>query len=165
MIWGNWRNFSWITFCSVEKVPRCVIASQAKQSQCSKVEIATAPLGPRNDSNDVFNRALGCLSLCSSVLRSSPITKDESLANYLRPSLTSPAPTATNILMKLNPPPANTYIDLLNRALAEDLGPGDITSQFLVDEDLCAKAVILAKQEGIVAGLFILQDLANLRIE
>jgi nicotinate-nucleotide pyrophosphorylase (carboxylating) len=46
--------------------------------------------------------------------------------------------------------------------LAEDLGPGDITSQSLVDGSLCAKAVILAKQEGILAGMFILQDLAKI---
>ena len=64
--------------------------------------------------------------------------------------------------MKLNPPAANTYIDLLNRALAEDLGSGDITSQSLVDGGLCAKAVILAKQEGILAGMFILQELAKI---
>ena len=42
-----------------------VIASQAKQSQYSKVEIATTPLGPRNDNNDVFNRALEYLELSS----------------------------------------------------------------------------------------------------
>ncbi len=64
--------------------------------------------------------------------------------------------------MKLNPPAPSTYIDLLKFALAEDIGSGDITSQNLVDEDLCARAVILAKQEGILAGMFILQSLAEL---
>jgi len=64
--------------------------------------------------------------------------------------------------MKLDPPAPSTYIDLLKRALAEDIGPGDITSQALVDENLSATAVILAKQEGVLAGLFLLQPLADL---
>ncbi|MCK4849969.1 MAG: carboxylating nicotinate-nucleotide diphosphorylase [Phycisphaerae bacterium] len=64
--------------------------------------------------------------------------------------------------MKLDPPAPSTFIDLLKRALAEDIGPGDITSQALVDENLLATAVILAKQEGVLAGLFLLQPLADL---
>lgn len=67
--------------------------------------------------------------------------------------------------MKLNPPATSSYIGLLKRALAEDIGGGDITSQNLVDEDLCAKAVMVAKQEGILAGMFVLQDLAELVAE
>ena len=67
--------------------------------------------------------------------------------------------------MKIDPPAPSTFIDLLKRALAEDLGPGDITSQALVDENLLARAVILAKQEGILAGMFILQPLAQLLAE
>ncbi len=64
--------------------------------------------------------------------------------------------------MKLNPPPPSVFIDLLKRALAEDIGPGDITSQALVDENLSVTAVIFARQQGHLAGLFILQPLAQL---
>src|SRR5437870_5222023 len=39
------------------------------------------------------------------------------------------------------------------RALAEDLGSGDITTRMLFPKAIQAKAVIQAKQEGIVAGL------------
>ena len=38
-----------------------IIASMAKQFPRSRVEIAAAPLGPRNDSNQVFNRAIELL--------------------------------------------------------------------------------------------------------
>lgn len=38
-------------------------------------------------------------------------------------------------------------------ALAEDVGPGDITSEATVPEDLRCHAVITAKQRGVVAGL------------
>lgn len=64
--------------------------------------------------------------------------------------------------MKLDPPPPSAFIDLLKRALAEDIGPGDITSESLVDENLLATAVIFAKQQGRLAGLFILEPLAEL---
>ena len=64
--------------------------------------------------------------------------------------------------MKLNPPPPSAFIDLLKQALAEDIGPGDITSQTLVDEDLSTTALILTRQPGILAGLFLLQPLADL---
>ena len=64
--------------------------------------------------------------------------------------------------MKLDPPARSAFIDLLKCTLAEDLGPGDITSQALVDGSLSATAVILAKQQGRLAGLFLLQPLAEL---
>ncbi len=38
-------------------------------------------------------------------------------------------------------------------ALEEDIGPGDITSQYTVTEGLRAEAVVLAKQSAVVAGL------------
>jgi nicotinate-nucleotide pyrophosphorylase (carboxylating) len=42
---------------------------------------------------------------------------------------------------------------LIDRALREDIGPGDITSQAVVDRDLKGTATILAKEKGILAGL------------
>ncbi len=43
--------------------------------------------------------------------------------------------------------------NLIDLALSEDIGTGDITSQTLIPNSLTGKAVILAKQEGIIAGL------------
>jgi nicotinate-nucleotide pyrophosphorylase (carboxylating) len=42
---------------------------------------------------------------------------------------------------------------LINLALSEDIGSGDITSQALLDNRPSGKAIIVAKQEGILAGL------------
>lgn len=42
---------------------------------------------------------------------------------------------------------------LIARALREDVGPGDITSQAVVDPDLKGTAVIRAKEKGILAGI------------
>lgn len=43
--------------------------------------------------------------------------------------------------------------EIIKRALEEDIGSGDLTSSALIVEDAQAKAVILAKQEGVIAGL------------
>jgi len=45
------------------------------------------------------------------------------------------------------------YADLVRRALAEDMGRGDITSQTTVDADARARGVLLAKSACVVAGL------------
>lgn len=50
---------------------------------------------------------------------------------------------------------------LIDRALREDVGGGDITSQFVVDRDLKGTAIILAKEKGILAGLKIVQRVFN----
>ena len=42
---------------------------------------------------------------------------------------------------------------MINVALSEDIGEGDITSEVLVKDNLFGKAIIIAKQEGILAGL------------
>ena len=47
--------------------------------------------------------------------------------------------------------------DLLNRALREDLGTGDVTTSVLVPEDLNGSAVFIAKQASIV-GLPLVQE-------
>ncbi len=41
----------------------------------------------------------------------------------------------------------------VRRALAEDAGRGDVTTELLVDGALAARAEIVAKEEGVVAGL------------
>jgi nicotinate-nucleotide pyrophosphorylase (carboxylating) len=43
--------------------------------------------------------------------------------------------------------------DIIDAALAEDLGPGDLTTRALFPKAIPAKAVILAKQAGVIAGL------------
>ena len=43
--------------------------------------------------------------------------------------------------------------DLIDRTLAEDLSIGDPTTDILVPPDLESTAVLLAKEEGILAGL------------
>lgn len=48
---------------------------------------------------------------------------------------------------------AEGWRDLVERALAEDIGDGDITSNAVVPADARARAVIVQKQPGIVFGL------------
>jgi nicotinate-nucleotide pyrophosphorylase (carboxylating) len=43
--------------------------------------------------------------------------------------------------------------NLIRLALSEDMGRGDITSRTLIPGSLTGKAIIVAKQEGIIAGL------------
>lgn len=42
--------------------------------------------------------------------------------------------------------------ELIRLALAEDIGPGDVTVRYFVPEEARAKAVILAKEPGVLAG-------------
>ena len=49
--------------------------------------------------------------------------------------------------------------------MAEDIGPGDVTSLALIGEEASGAAVILAKQEGVLAGLLVLEPLAELIAE
>ena len=44
----------------------------------------------------------------------------------------------------------STLIDL---ALAEDIGPGDVTSNYFVPEHREARGLIVAKADGVVAGV------------
>jgi nicotinate-nucleotide pyrophosphorylase (carboxylating) len=46
-----------------------------------------------------------------------------------------------------------SYRDLVRRALAEDIGPGDITTRATVDATHRARAVLLAKSRCVIAGL------------
>lgn len=43
--------------------------------------------------------------------------------------------------------------DLIDVALAEDIGSGDVTTEAVIDDQKKAKAVWLVKQDGIIAGL------------
>jgi nicotinate-nucleotide pyrophosphorylase (carboxylating) len=52
-------------------------------------------------------------------------------------------------------PPPHTWRPLLEWALAEDLGPGDVTTPLVVPEGQEAHAVIEARQPLVVCGLFV----------
>ena len=49
--------------------------------------------------------------------------------------------------------PAEAYRDALHRALEEDLGAGDITTEATVEPALRARGVIVAKSDCVIAGL------------
>jgi nicotinate-nucleotide pyrophosphorylase (carboxylating) len=44
-------------------------------------------------------------------------------------------------------------VDLIDRALAEDVGPGDVTTQATVDASARARATIVQKAPGVISGL------------
>jgi nicotinate-nucleotide pyrophosphorylase (carboxylating) len=48
---------------------------------------------------------------------------------------------------------AGSYRELVRRALAEDFGWGDVTTEAVIDRDRRARAVILAKSRCVIAGL------------
>lgn len=52
------------------------------------------------------------------------------------------------------PPPA-LYQDVVKAAIQEDLGHGDITTACTIDPDIKGKARIMAKEKGVLAGLFV----------
>jgi nicotinate-nucleotide pyrophosphorylase (carboxylating) len=51
---------------------------------------------------------------------------------------------------------------LLRAALAEDIGPGDLTSELLVPEDAIGVARIRAKQAGVIAGMPIAREVLRI---
>jgi nicotinate-nucleotide pyrophosphorylase (carboxylating) len=55
----------------------------------------------------------------------------------------------------IDPLPTDAYRDLVTRALAEDIGTGDVTSQATIRADQRARGIVLAKSDLVVAGLAI----------
>lgn len=55
--------------------------------------------------------------------------------------------------MRLDAPPIEVYRDLVARALEEDLGAGDVTSQLTIGAAQRARGVLLAKTPLVLAGL------------
>src|SRR5262249_52389626 len=49
-------------------------------------------------------------------------------------------------------------IDLLKRALEEDIGTEDVTTNTIVPADASLRGQIIAKQQGVIAGLDIAQQ-------
>lgn len=60
--------------------------------------------------------------------------------------------------MKTYRPHPSTYIHMIREALKEDMPFGDITTSSIVGPKARGKAIILAKEECVVAGLFVAQD-------
>lgn len=60
--------------------------------------------------------------------------------------------------MKTQRPHISTYTGLIQQALLEDMPFGDITTSCTVDSHVQGKAVILAKEDCVVAGLFVAQE-------
>src|SRR5437867_211510 len=50
---------------------------------------------------------------------------------------------------------------LVRDALAEDIGTGDITTMATVQPDAEARAVMVAKSEGVIAGLPVVMEVFN----
>jgi len=55
--------------------------------------------------------------------------------------------------MKKTPAPEEQVADIIDLALAEDLGRGDVTSEILIPPELKGRATISAKEAGIMAGV------------
>ncbi|AKF06180.1 carboxylating nicotinate-nucleotide diphosphorylase [Sandaracinus amylolyticus] len=56
------------------------------------------------------------------------------------------------------PPPAFVVRDLVERALAEDLGRGDVTTQACVPVDLEGAAALVAREPLVLAGAFVFEQ-------
>lgn len=51
---------------------------------------------------------------------------------------------------------------IVEEALKEDIGFGDITTESIIPEDMISRAVIIAKEEGILAGLLVAEEVFKL---
>ena len=51
---------------------------------------------------------------------------------------------------------------LLELAIAEDVGSGDVTSESIISDDCVATAIILSKDTGVLAGLAIVEILLEM---
>jgi nicotinate-nucleotide pyrophosphorylase (carboxylating) len=91
-----------------------------------------------------------------------PSDKSIPLAGQCSESLTSqPAATksALELVASFMEP---TTESLIRAALAEDIGPGDVTATYFVPETLVSKAQIVAREPGVMAGMEIAQRVFEL---
>ncbi|MDG2048616.1 MAG: carboxylating nicotinate-nucleotide diphosphorylase [Myxococcota bacterium] len=61
-------------------------------------------------------------------------------------------------LLPPSPPPLRTWQTLLDLALAEDIGPGDITTQIVIGPESKGRARIEARQDLVICGLFVAEE-------
>ncbi len=59
-------------------------------------------------------------------------------------------------------PPASELTAVIRKALEEDIGPGDITTSAAVNENIRGKGKFLLKNDGIIAGLNIAEEVFKL---
>jgi nicotinate-nucleotide pyrophosphorylase (carboxylating) len=59
--------------------------------------------------------------------------------------------------MTLNQPLHPDIFDAIRRALAEDIGPGDATTDSIIPAEAAMRGQVIAKQDGVVAGLDVAQ--------
>jgi nicotinate-nucleotide pyrophosphorylase (carboxylating) len=59
--------------------------------------------------------------------------------------------------MKINPNLPPEILDAIRRALAEDIGSGDATTNSIIPAEAYMRGQIIAKQDGIIAGLDVAQ--------
>ncbi|MAJ61134.1 MAG: nicotinate-nucleotide diphosphorylase (carboxylating) [bacterium TMED88] len=57
-----------------------------------------------------------------------------------------------------NSPPLRTWQPLLDLALAEDIGPGDVTTEIVLGAEAKGRARIEARQDLVVCGLFVAEE-------
>ena len=69
-----------------------------------------------------------------------------------------PFPLVQITTSNLTPPPVESYRDLVARALAEDVGSGDITTRAVVLSTSTARAELVAKSRVVVAGLDVARE-------
>ncbi len=50
------------------------------------------------------------------------------------------------------------YLNLIEEALREDIGEGDITTEVIVPPHLIAQGRLVAKEEGVISGLFLAEE-------
>jgi nicotinate-nucleotide pyrophosphorylase (carboxylating) len=58
----------------------------------------------------------------------------------------------------LNPPSPNTFLPLIREGLTEDIGRGDITSNLFIPADAVMRAVIVAREPLVVAGIIVAEE-------
>ena len=57
-----------------------------------------------------------------------------------------------------NPPPAQDWRTLLELSLAEDVGPGDVTTEIVVGPEAQGRVRIEARQDLVACGLFVAKE-------
>jgi nicotinate-nucleotide pyrophosphorylase (carboxylating) len=75
--------------------------------------------------------------------------------------MTPKRPPSTIPLDRLRIRALESLQPLLTLALDEDIGPGDLTSDVLIDTEALAEAELLAKSDGVAAGLLFVQPMFN----
>ena len=60
--------------------------------------------------------------------------------------------------MHSKPLPKILYEEVVRHALLEDLGEGDVTTGACIQDDLRGEAKVVAKEEGLLAGIFVAQE-------